>query len=146
MDAQREVAGIASTQATVRYTGKTSGATLDLNMLTWTLPAHGNFVVSDPSLVVVSTPAASTPTTTPTAPAPAAPVPTPAPTTTAPTPTAPAPTAPVSPTLPAPTSVPAPAGYHLVWSDDFASIDRGKWNVRNNSWANNEESIVTLAT
>ena len=30
-----------------------------------------------------------------------------------------------------------------MWSDDFNTIDRTKWNVRNNSWANNEESIDT---
>jgi beta-glucanase (GH16 family) len=36
-----------------------------------------------------------------------------------------------------------PAGYKLVFLDDFNTIDRGKWNVRNNSWAHNEESMVT---
>ncbi|QWZ09665.1 family 16 glycosylhydrolase [Nocardioides panacis] len=109
---------------TVRYKAKTSGATLDLDMLTWALPAHRSFVVSAPRLVKVSTPPTrSTPTTA--APAGAAP-------------TSPPPTPP-----PVPPVVPAPAGYRLVWSDDFSSLDGSKWNVRNNSWANNEESIVT---
>ncbi len=57
--------------------------------------------------------------------------------------------APVSSSVPTPStpaassSAPAPSGYQLVWSDDFDSIDRSKWNVRNNSWAHNEESIDT---
>ncbi len=36
-------------------------------------------------------------------------------------------------------------GYSLVWGDEFdgTSVDARRWNVRNNSWANNEESIVT---
>jgi len=124
------------TQVTVNYTAKTSGASLDLNMLTWTLPAHKSFVVSGPSLVVLAVPAPPTSTT----PAPAPTTPAPAPTT--PAPTTPAP-APATPAPAPPTAVPAPTGYQLVWSDEFNSIDRAKWNVRNNSWAGNEESIDT---
>ena len=41
---------------------------------------------------------------------------------------------------PSPTSS-APAGYKLVWSDDFNSLDPSKWNIRNNTWSNNEESV-----
>src|SRR4029079_16903465 len=75
-----------------------------------------------------------------------------APTTPDYTPSAPVTTAhqppPISSSTPAPspTSTPAPTGptgYRLVWSDDFNSLNTAKWNVRNNSWANNEESIDT---
>src|SRR4029079_11359334 len=47
---------------------------------------------------------------------------------------------------PSPTPSPAPsgpAGSHLVFSDDFDSLNTKKWNVRNNTWANNEQSIDT---
>jgi beta-glucanase (GH16 family) len=88
-----------------------------------------------------SAPTSSAPTSS--APTSSAPAPTssaPKPTSSAPTSSAPTSSAPV----PAPTSsAPAPSGYKLVFSDDFNTIDRTKWNVRNNSWANNEESIVT---
>jgi beta-glucanase (GH16 family) len=92
-----------------------------------------------------SAPTSSAPAPTSSAPAPtsSAPAPTssaPAPTSSAPTSSAPTTSAPV----PAPTSsAPAPTGYKLVFNEDFNSIDRTKWNVRNNSWARNEESIVT---
>jgi beta-glucanase (GH16 family) len=79
------------------------------------------------------------PSTSAPAPAPSTSSPAPAPSTSSP---APAPT--TSSPAPAPTSsAPSPTGYKLVFGDDFNSIDRAKWNVRNNSWANNEESIVT---
>ncbi|HEX8767066.1 MAG TPA: family 16 glycosylhydrolase, partial [Jatrophihabitans sp.] len=104
-------------------------------------------------------PTSSAPTTSAPAPTTSAPAPTtssapaPAPTTSsapAPAPTtssapAPAPTTSSAP-APAPTtsSAPAPVGYSkLVFNEDFNAIDRTKWNVRNNSWASNEESIVT---
>jgi beta-glucanase (GH16 family) len=98
------------------------------------------------SAPATSAPATSAPATS--APASSAPAPTSsAPTSSAPTSSAPAPTssAPTSSApVPAPTSsAPAPAGYKLVFSDDFNTVDRTKWNVRNNSWANNEQSIVT---
>jgi beta-glucanase (GH16 family) len=44
---------------------------------------------------------------------------------------------------PAPTPSSTPTGYHLVFHDDFNSVDTSKWRVRNNDWAGNEESIVT---
>lgn len=119
-------------QVTVNYTAKSSGASLDLNMLTWTLPPHKSFVMSDPSLVALTVPAPPTSTK-----------PAPAPTTPAPTTPAPITPAPITPAPVPPISVPVPTGYQLVWSDDFDSIDRSKWNVRNNSWAHNEESIDT---
>jgi beta-glucanase (GH16 family) len=132
-------------QVVVRYTAKTSGASLDLNMLGWALPAHKSLVVSEPRLEVVSTP---TPTATPTPTVTATPTPavtaTPTPTVTAtPTPTVTATPTPTPTPTPTVTATPTPAGYHLAWSDDFNSIDSTKWNVRNNSWAGNEESIVT---
>ncbi len=91
---------------------------------------------------------APAPTTSAPAPAPTTSAPAPAPTTSAPAPapttSAPAPAPTTSAPVPAPTtSAPAPTGYKLVFNDDFNTIDRTKWNVRNNSWANNEESIVT---
>ena len=47
-------------------------------------------------------------------------------------------------TPPAPT-VSAPPQRKVVFFDDFTGrdMDTTKWNVRNNSWASNEESIVT---
>lgn len=119
-------------QVTVNYTAKSSGASLDLNMLTWTLPPHKSFVMSDPSLVALTVPAP--PTSTKPAPAPTTPPPT------TPAPTAPAP---ITPAPAPPISAPLPTGYQLVWSDEFNSMDRAKWNVRNNSWSGNEESIDT---
>ena len=83
-----------------------------------------------------SAPTSSSPKPTSSAPTSSAPTSSsPKPTTSAPTSSAPAP----APT----TSAPAPAGYKLVFNEDFNTIDRTKWNVRNNSWAKNEESIVT---
>ncbi|HEX8094459.1 family 16 glycosylhydrolase [Jatrophihabitans sp.] len=90
-------------------------------------------------------PTSSAPKPTTSAPTSSAPAPTssaPKPTTSAPSSSAPAPTS--SAPAPSPTtSAPAPSGYKLVFNEDFNVIDRTKWNVRNNSWANNEESIVT---
>jgi len=152
------------------YTAVTNLSTIDFNVLAWALPAGKSLLVSEPSLVLVSLPSTPDPVKKPiptsSAPSSSAPAPTssaPAPTSSAPTSSAPAPTssAPApststakptssapSSTTPAPTpaptsSSPSPTGYKLVFSDDFNSIDRTKWNVRNNSWANNEESIVT---
>jgi beta-glucanase (GH16 family) len=95
-----------------------------------------------------SAPASSAPAPTSSAPTSSAPKPTSsAPTSSTPTsstPTSSTPTSSAPAPVPAPTSsAPAPTGYKLVFSDDFNTVDRAKWNVRNNSWAHNEESIVT---
>ncbi|HST46794.1 MAG TPA: family 16 glycosylhydrolase [Jatrophihabitans sp.] len=137
------------------YTAAANQSTVDFNVLAWALPRGKSLLVSEPSLVLLSMPSQPAPvkvSSRPPKPAPTSSAP--APTSSAPTSSAPAPTssspkptssAPTS-TAPAPTptsSAPAPTGYKLVFSDEFNTIDRTKWNVRNNSWANNEESIVT---
>ncbi len=140
------------------YTAATDQSTIDFNVLAWALPRGKSLLVSEPSLVLLSLPSQPAPVKQPkpsptsSAPAPTSSAPTssaPAPTSSAPAPApsttsaTPKPTSSAPPT-PAPTSsAPAPSGYKLVFSDDFNTIDRTKWNVRNNSWANNEESIVT---
>lgn len=119
----------------VSLTAGASGDSIDFNVLSWAVPVRSSFDVSLPSLVA----------TTPTAPRPPATVapttPAPAPTTTArvtPAPTAPATTTTIGPSINSP-------GYRLVWHDEFAgtSVDTAKWNVRNNSCANNEHSTMT---
>jgi beta-glucanase (GH16 family) len=159
----------------VNYTAKTTGSSLDFNVLAWSLPRGKSLLVSELSLVKISVPKPTPVSISPPAPAPStssapAPAPStssapaPAPSTSsapAPAPStssapAPAPStssapapAPSTSSAPAPAPstssapAPAPAGYKLVWSDDFNTVDRTKWNVRNNSWANNEQSIVT---
>ncbi|MEO7261963.1 MAG: family 16 glycosylhydrolase [Jatrophihabitantaceae bacterium] len=144
------------------YVAKANQSTIDFNMLAWSLPRGKSLLISDLSLVLLYQPAMPAPVKRPTqAPTSSAPSPTtsapttsapttsaPAPTTSAPAPapttSAPAPAPTTSAPAPAPTtSAPAPSGYRLVFNEDFDAIDRTKWNVRNNSWANNEESIVT---
>ncbi|MDQ1742224.1 MAG: hypothetical protein QOE23_563 [Pseudonocardiales bacterium] len=143
------------------YVAETNLATIDFNVLAWGLPAGKSLLISEPSLILLSMPSTPdpvvkppkptpAPTTSAPAPAPTTSAPAPAPTTSAPAPApttsapAPAPSTSTPAPTPAPTSsAPAPAGYKLVFNDDFNTIDRTKWNVRNNSWANNEESIVT---
>ena len=156
----------------VNYTAKANLSTIDFNVLAWALPRGKSLLISEPSLILLSPPSQPDPvvkppkptSSAPTTPAPApttSSAPAPAPTTSsapAPAPTtssapAPAPTtssapapAPTTSSAPAPaptTSAPAPSGYRLVFNEDFNAIDRTKWNVRNNSWASNEESIVT---
>lgn len=137
----------------VNYTAETTLSTIDFNVLAWALPRGKSLLVSEPSLILLSMPSTPDPVVKPPKPTPApttsapAPAPTtsaPAPTSSAPTTSAPAPTTSAPAPTPAPTSsAPAPSGYKLVFNDDFNTIDRTKWNVRNNSWANNEESIVT---
>ncbi|HEV2888721.1 MAG TPA: hypothetical protein VGX49_17555, partial [Jatrophihabitans sp.] len=140
----------------VNYTAKANLSTIDFNVLAWSLPRGKSLLVSEPSLVLLSMPSLPDPVvkppkptssapTTP-APAPTTSSPAPAPTTSSPAPapttSSPAPAPTTSSPAPAPTtSAPAPTGYKLVFNEDFNSIDRTKWNVRNNSWANNEESI-----
>jgi len=146
------------------YTAKADQSTIDFNVLAWALPRGKSLLISEPSLVLASLPSqpvpvgvpkqstsAPKPVPAPTTSSAPAPVPTtssapaPAPTTSsapAPAPTTSAAPAP-APSSSAPAPAPAPSGYKLVFSDDFNTIDRAKWNVRNNSWANNEESIVT---
>jgi beta-glucanase (GH16 family) len=159
------------TFVTGSYTARTDGATIDFNVLAWGLPKGKSIFISDPSLVDISAPmsSVSTKTTFPPAPTPAAtslasvaPAPTTvdaggiqAPTsaisqsdgsvepgTTAPSSTVPPVTDSTSAAASTPTTAPA-AGYRLVWSDDFNSIDPTKWNVRDKTWANNEESVDT---
>ena len=154
----------------VNYTAKASLSTIDFNVLAWALPRGKSLLISEPSLTLLSLPSQPEPVVKPPKPTSSAPTtPAPAPTSSsapAPAPTsssapAPAPTTSSSPkpttsSTPAPTSsaptssapapttsAPAPTGYKLVFNEDFNAIDRTKWNVRNNSWANNEESIVT---
>ncbi|HEY0167153.1 MAG TPA: family 16 glycosylhydrolase [Jatrophihabitans sp.] len=141
-------------KVSANYTAKANQSTIDFNILAWSLPRGKSLLVSEPSLVLLSQPVQPAPVKKP-APAPTTSAPAPAPTTSAPAPTtsapapapttsAPAPAPTTSAPAPAPTtSAPAPSGYRLVFNDDFNSIDRTKWNVRNNSWARNEESIVT---
>ena len=155
-------------KVTANYTAKANQSTIDFNILAWSLPRGKSVLISQPSLVLLALPAqpapvkkpvpapttsapAPAPTTSAPAPAPTTSAPAPAPTTSAPAPapttSAPAPAPTTSAPAPAPTtSAPAPSGYRLVFNDDFNSIDRVKWNVRNNSWARNEESIVTSRT
>ena len=145
----------------VNYTAVANLSTIDFNVLAWALPRGRSLLISEPSLILLSPPSQPEPVVKPPKPTSSAPTtPAPAPTTSsAPAPTtssapAPAPTtssapapAPTTSSAPAPapttSSAPAPTGYKLVFNEDFNAIDRTKWNVRNNSWANNEESIVT---
>jgi len=110
-------------RVTVKYRATRSNDSIDFNVLAWKLPPRVNFYVSHLSLV-----ATGRPTTSVTVPAPSNP---PAPPSGSPAP---------------PSGSPAPpAGGKLVFDDEFSgsSVDRSKWNVRNDSWASNEESIVT---
>lgn len=152
------------THVTATYTATTSASSIDYNLLAWSLPAGKSLLVSEPSLVVLSEPSGSAPvssatlTTASSVPATsssASQSPKPSSSSTAaqssvvivkPTPSATRPLPPTSTVPPSPSpspTGPAPVGEHLVWSDEFNSIDTKKWNVRNNSWANNEESIDT---
>ncbi|WP_460459430.1 family 16 glycosylhydrolase [Angustibacter peucedani] len=147
-------------KVSVKYTAATSGSSIDVNVLAWSLPAGWQLQADDVSVVdttsattpgpTATTTAAPKPTTSTTAPAPttttttAKPAPTtttttttaPAPTTTTTTTTAPAPTTTTTTTAPAPTTtVPAPSGWKLAWSDEFngSTLDSATWNVENNS-------------
>ena len=138
-------------KVSANYTAKANQSTVDFNILAWALPRGKSLLVSELSLVLLSPPALPAPVKKPPSsptPAPTTSAPAPAPTTSAPAPapttSAPAPAPTTSAPAPAPTtSAPAPSGYRLVFNDDFNTIDTTKWNVRNNSWARNEESIVT---
>ncbi|HEX8304628.1 MAG TPA: glycoside hydrolase family 16 protein [Jatrophihabitans sp.] len=156
----------------VNYTAKANLSTIDFNVLAWALPRGKSLLISEPTLTLVSLPSQPDPVVKPPKPSTSSPKPTTsAPTTSAPAPTTSAPAPSTSTPPPAPststpppapststprpapststpapaptTSAPAPSGYKLVFNEDFNSIDRTKWNVRNNSWARNEESIVT---
>jgi Glycosyl hydrolases family 16 len=145
------------------YTATTSVSSIDFNLLGWALPRGKSLFVSDPSLVEVSGgsgTSSSAPSSTAASSSSSAPTSV-APTTPDYTPSVPVTTAHQPPPItssaggstppgggggstPTPTPAPSgPSGYHLVWSDDFSSINTAKWNVRNNSWANNEQSIDT---
>lgn len=146
------------------YTAVTGVSSIDFNVLGWALPRGKSLFISEPSLVQTSpgsdpsssassslaAPSSSAHTTTavPSSIAPTTPDYTPSvPVTSAHQPP------PVSSSEPGGSPTPtggspapgpgAPAGYHMVWSDDFSSINTAKWNVRNNTWANNEQSIDT---
>ncbi|MDQ1295700.1 MAG: hypothetical protein QG608_3585 [Actinomycetota bacterium] len=56
--------------------------------------------------------------------------------------------APTASSKPSPTSTPAPpapAGWKLVWSDNFdgTSLDTKKWRARNNTWLDYDEACIT---
>ncbi len=147
------------------YTAVTSVSSIDFNVLGWALPRGKSLFISEPSLVETSPGAGTSSSASSSAAAPSSAVhtTTAAPSSSAPTtpdytPSVPVTSAhqppPVSSSAPGGSPTPtgsgspapgpgAPAGYHLVWSDDFNSINTAKWNVRNNSWANNEQSIDT---
>lgn len=151
------------------YTAVTSVSSIDFNVLGWALPKGKSLLISEPSLVqtsggtsassssssasasssalsssasvssaVPSSIAPTTPDYTPSAPVTTAHQPPPISSSSAGTPTA---TGGSSSSSPSPT--PAPSGYHLVWSDEFNSLSTAKWNVRNNTWSSNEQSIDT---
>ncbi|HEU5271046.1 MAG TPA: glycoside hydrolase family 16 protein [Jatrophihabitans sp.] len=136
----------------------TGVSSIDFNVLAWQLPKGKSLFISEPSLVQTSGPGSSS-ASSPALPSTSVPVTSAVPSSIAPTtpdytPSAPVTSAhqppPISSSTPAPSPTPTPtpaptgpAGYHLVWSDDFNSLNTAKWNVRNNSWANNEQSIDT---
>ncbi|WP_143448400.1 family 16 glycosylhydrolase [Kineosporia sp. A_224] len=135
----------------VDYTAAADGATLDLNVLGRALPAGASFFVDDVKLVdrgpapdaaaapvpVPASPSAS-PDPGPTATATQAPTATasPSPTVGDGSATAPAPTKSTDPApTPTPTKpAPVPAGWNLVWSDEFdGAVDPADWTVENRS-------------
>jgi len=143
---------------TTTYTAVTDAASIDFNVLGWALPKGKSLLISEPSLVQITGAGSTSSSTSSSAAVQSSSVPVSAvpssiaPTTPDYTPSAPVTTAhqpppitssapPASPT-PSPVSS-GPTGYHLVFSDDFDSLNAAKWNVRNNTWANNEESIDT---
>lgn len=145
------------------YTAVTGVSSIDFNVLAWALPRGKSLFISEPSLVQTSGPGStSSAASSPALPSASVPVTSAVPSSIAPTtpdytPSAPVTSAhqppPISSSTPAPTPTPttpapspAPPGYHMVWSDDFNSLNTAKWNVRNNSWANNELSIDTSRT
>jgi beta-glucanase (GH16 family) len=126
---------------TVTFRARTSDASIDLNFLAWKLPRKATIYVSQPTLVVSGRATAAKPTPKPTPPTtPPAPPVTP--------PTSPPTTPPTTPPTSPPTSPPTNPGLRLVFDDEFdgASVDRGKWNVRNNWAAGNELSVATSRT
>ena len=137
------------------YTAVTNTSSIDFNVLAWQLPVGKSLLISDPSLVQTGGPVSSSSSATssaapsstaPTSVTPTSPVQTPSsPVTSAhqppPSSSSSVPT-PVS-SSPSPTPTPVSGGYHLVWSDEFNNLDTAKWNVRNNTWSNNEQSIDT---
>ncbi len=143
------------------YTAATGVSSIDFNVLGWALPQGKSLYISEPSLVQTSGAGSSSSASSSAAlPSSSVPVTSAKPSSIAPTtpdytPSVPVTTAhqppPVTSSAPpggggTPTPTPVgsgPAGYHLVFSDDFNSINTAKWNVRNNSWANNEQSIDT---
>jgi beta-glucanase (GH16 family) len=139
---------------TTTYTAVTDGASIDFNVLGWALPKGKSLLISEPSLVqITGLGSAGSSSALPSSSAPVSAVPSSiAPTTPDYTPSAPVTTAhqppPITSSAPQPSPTPTPvssgpAGYHLVFSDDFDSLNTKKWNVRNNTWANNEQSIDT---
>jgi beta-glucanase (GH16 family) len=140
---------------TTTYTAATDASSIDFNVLGWALPKGKSLFISEPSLVQITgvgsapsssaLPSSSAPVTSavPSSIAPTTPDYTPsAPVTTAHQPPPITSSAPPASPTPSPVSS-GPAGYHLVWSDDFNTLNTAKWNVRNNTWANNEQSIDT---
>jgi beta-glucanase (GH16 family) len=151
------------------YTAVTDAASIDFNVLGWQLPAGKSLLISEPSLVQTAGATSSSSASSSSAssassastPASSAPVSSAIPSSIAPTtpdytPSAPVTTAyqppPISsssagtPTTSgssSPSPTPASGGYHLVWSDEFNSLSTAKWNVRNNTWSSNEQSIDT---
>jgi beta-glucanase (GH16 family) len=148
------------TYVSTTYTAVTSVSSIDFNVLGWALPQGKSLFISEPSLVQTSgVGSTSSATSSPALPSTSVPVTSAVPSSIAPTtpdytPSAPVTTAhqppPITSSAPSPTPTPtsssptpSTAGYHLVWSDDFTSLNTAKWNVRNNTWANNEQSIDT---
>ncbi|MFL6164069.1 MAG: family 16 glycosylhydrolase [Jatrophihabitantaceae bacterium] len=144
---------------TTSYKAVTSVSSIDFNVLGWSIPKGKSLYISEPSLVQTSptpsssatssaAPASSTVQTTTAVPSSIAPT-TPDYTPSAPVTSANQPPPLSSSSASSPTASgssspsPAPSGYQLVWSDDFNSLNTGKWNVRNNTWSSNEESIDT---
>ena len=126
----------------VSFHATRNGDSIDFNVLAWRLPPHVTFFVARLSLVA---------TVAPSAPAQSSPsrgvegTPGQSP------PGSSGPGQPGGPSSPPPSDPPSsdpgsPADRgNLVFDDEFSgtSVDRSKWNVRNNSWASNEESIDT---
>ncbi|HET7902776.1 MAG TPA: family 16 glycosylhydrolase [Candidatus Nanopelagicales bacterium] len=137
-------------QLSLDYTAATAGASLDVNVVDWKLPAGASFVVDDVLLtapnadVAVVAPTSAAPTPSPSPTVVAAPVTSPTPTPVASTPPAPVATT-SSPVATAPAANPAPAGWTLAWSDDFdgTAVDSTKWNVRNNDYLSYDLAYLT---
>lgn len=103
------------------YKAKATGSTIDVNALAWSLPRGKSFEIGK---IVLSVLRAGSST--------AVVVPQPGGN---PTPAPPTPAAPPPASKPPVASSGVPAGYHLVWSDEFngSSLDTSSWNALNNS-------------